>query len=444
MGKLGLYEDIREKLGFDENGDPTEEAFFQEYGIYNNQFDLEARGQINSFKWPCIFVEIGNIDYRDMFKGRQRGTVSLTFHIGLRIGGDHSKNAALIFAGIQDLQKRLHFVTSDQYNYLRLRERASDTWDKVVTWEVDYTVEIGDDDAYSEKDYQAVNDWALVLNAQIEEQLSSTITEDEAIIVNSDETYNEKAKGGTTHELPDITIYNSDEDDSITRPAAVDIILPEGFNAGGVPTGRKFYRPLIPENNGTSYASNDLVYNESQGVYDYTPPGDPADDMDLVDFYTTRGNNEFGSAWRFTGKTGGYYNHNTDTYHDLDGTTTTKAGAFPDDYMIDHHTGLGWHLLLETSANWTNQLAKVPLTKSGFNDFRMPHTFEVFSIKESNSGGDYYFKPLQAYGHSSTNNWICESFTPNTALGMQMRYYGMEVLNKGSNIQMLLVRNHYV
>lgn len=48
--------------------------------------------------------------------------------------------------------------------------------------------------------------------------------------------------------------------------------------------------------------------------------------------------NHFGSKWRFTGHTGGYYDRDTSQFKDVNGTVTTKSLAFPDGLFIDHFT----------------------------------------------------------------------------------------------------------
>ena len=48
--------------------------------------------------------------------------------------------------------------------------------------------------------------------------------------------------------------------------------------------------------------------------------------------------NHFGSKWRFTGSTGGYYDRDTSQFKDVAGTVTTKALAFPDYLVIDWKT----------------------------------------------------------------------------------------------------------
>jgi hypothetical protein len=48
--------------------------------------------------------------------------------------------------------------------------------------------------------------------------------------------------------------------------------------------------------------------------------------------------NHFGSKWRLTGVTGGYYDRDTSQFKDVNGTVTTKALAFPDYLVVDHFT----------------------------------------------------------------------------------------------------------
>jgi len=53
-----------------------------------------------------------------------------------------------------------------------------------------------------------------------------------------------------------------------------------------------------------------------------------------TDYYTLTRETFFGNNFRFTGKTGGYYDGSG--YYDLDGTPSTKASAFPDTMVLIH------------------------------------------------------------------------------------------------------------
>jgi hypothetical protein len=64
--------------------------------------------------------------------------------------------------------------------------------------------------------------------------------------------------------------------------------------------------------------------------------------------------NHFGSKWRLTGVTGGYYDRDTSQFKDVNGTVTSKVLAFPDYLVVDHFT-----------KDWDNNLLIYSITSSG-------------------------------------------------------------------------------
>ena len=144
--------------------------------------------------------------------------------------------------------------------------------------------------------------------------------------------------------------------------------------------------------------------------------------------------NVFGHKFRFTGSTGGYYDPETLSFYDSDGTVSTYASAFPSDYMIDNSTGLGW----QTSggiANFTfeNALANVAsLSHAGFDDWYLPNLNQLMSVTDYGynaplgSTGD--FNPIFTGGISNSTKW-----TSTTIKGLETRVWIVQVIGAVPN-----------
>lgn len=105
-------------------------------------------------------------------------------------------------------------------------------------------------------------------------------------------------------------------------------------------------------------------------------------------------NNEFGHRFRITGSGGGYYDHILAGYYDVDGISTTYALAFPNDYMIDHHTGLGWVNTVLTKQNFDNIFAQMnSYSNAGFSDYYVGNANENESIRNLGVQWAFYNQP---------------------------------------------------
>lgn len=91
--------------------------------------------------------------------------------------------------------------------------------------------------------------------------------------------------------------------------------------------------------------------------------------------------NVFGHDFLFTGTSGGYYDPDTTLYYDVDGNETTEALAFPNDLVVDHHTGFLWIRNAQGIKDWEDHLTDAyNTTVGGFSEFYVPSQTEMDSL----------------------------------------------------------------
>jgi hypothetical protein len=146
--------------------------------------------------------------------------------------------------------------------------------------------------------------------------------------------------------------------------------------------------------------------------------------------------NVFGHKFRFTGATGGYYDPETLSFHDSDGTISTYASAFPSDYMIDNSTGLGWQTLGAVAVfTFENALINVAsLSHAGFDDWFLPNLSQLTSVTDygynSPLGSTGDFNPIFTGGISNATKW-----TSTTIKGLETRAWALQIVGSyASNI----------
>jgi hypothetical protein len=110
-----------------------------------------------------------------------------------------------------------------------------------------------------------------------------------------------------------------------------------------------------------SYALYDAKWQFDNGQFQYTPPTNPATVASLASFLVLGENNQFGNTNRFT---------------DVNG-----LQVFPNDYRIDHYTGLGWTDISRGSFDFATSLSNAnSSTLFGYTDWRLPTMAELTSI----------------------------------------------------------------
>lgn len=164
---------------------------------------------------------------------------------------------------------------------------------------------------------------------------------------------------------------------------------------GGSGEGRIYLRP-DPTGQTTIYSTFDDGWKQANNADTYTPlASGVCMFLDPLKHFKTIPDNIFNHKFRWTGTTGGYWDPELVDYFDVDGISTTRALALPNDYVIDHHTGLGWKIT-DNGGNvtWQTSLTEISvLNFAGFTDWFLPNVKELHSIIDFS-----YINPLgQSY-----------------------------------------------
>jgi len=267
----------------------------------------------------------------------------------------------------------------------------------------------------------------------------------DATYENSDQSFTQDISPGVTFVAPDVTHIDTDGTPIPTPANNVFVCTP-----GVIPLGIYYFRPPIKSQN-ISYALHDDAWQVQNGIRNYLGPTNPVQ-FALLDhnathpFTTLLNNNTFGNLFRFTGSTGGYQDINKD-YFDKDGVATTEALAFPDDYVVDNYTGLGWTRFSQGNDSWNNHLVNADgLILAGFDDWFMPDYETIFSI--SNHDLTELSGVSSVFGYSPFNqvgSGIMSSTTAGDSTTTMMRTAAYDVgkISKAGNNPAFFYRNHF-
>lgn len=149
--------------------------------------------------------------------------------------------------------------------------------------------------------------------------------------------------------------------------------------------------PCRPKRTGmtVSYITYDSAWQDDNGAYDYSGDATTGNPMILSDFWNLRNTNSFGHYKRFTNVSGGYWDETTNTYHESDGTTSTKSAIFGE-YAIDWHTFIGWATTIQGVKNFTSHVnTAATFEVAGFSGFRMANMAEHLTLCEGGGGGTW-------------------------------------------------------
>jgi hypothetical protein len=249
---------------------------------------------------------------------------------------------------------------------------------------------------------------------------------DASVTVNSS-AFDTVAAGGTL----DVPVEYENGTPVGTITAGV-VVIPNPVTASDI----YYRRPLYSQKNSytvagaldNAAASYDEGWHLRNGSYDYTPPAYPtafmALDFTASDPYVTlASNNSFGNTNRFTA---------------ADGTQT-----FPDSYVVDNLTGLGWWADEANGLDqWVDHLSySATAAEGGHSDWRIPTNDEYKSIIwENGSGwnGTYFSGVTQSTFWTATTN---PDLTTQAIQVFASKYF-TRTLKTGSAYT-LLVRNHF-
>jgi hypothetical protein len=158
--------------------------------------------------------------------------------------------------------------------------------------------------------------------------------------------------------------------------------------------------------------------------------------------------NVFGHKFRFTGQTGGYYDPETLQFYDVTGSAVTRADVFPDEYMIDNHTGLGWFIYGGiTNYTWYNALTVIAgMTEAGYSDYFMPNVNELNSVVDfgyTNTLG-ISSNPIFSNRLSNGNKWTSSTYLGAITRGWYMQTTGIRTQTpKTTTMRYFACRYHF-
>lgn len=200
----------------------------------------------------------------------------------------------------------------------------------------------------------------------------------------------------------------------------------------------RVYRPPLPSGQYSIFRTGDEGTQIQAGTYNYNPFAGTLVDLDKSNaawFTTLTTNNTFGNPDRFTNDVGG---------QETDGT----GGSTPD-YIIDHYTGLGWYIALNTPTNWNAQIDAAALITTAapafHSDFRMPNKPEGESIADSSISLTVFDYP--PFNLNLVNGmWTSTTFATSTGRAYQLSQNGDTGLQLKSSVNgnLVAVRNHFV
>ena len=281
----------------------------------------------------------------------------------------------------------------------------------------------------------------------------------DSIISNSDDTYSVALEAQDTLELPDITHTQTDGSSEIL-PAQTPLVCDPASPASNQVNGAS--KTDIPAGGSKDfqieYANGDPVVvvqiSDSATLFQGTVPTPPAiitsnvintgqetvyrtgDDGDrfsngdyssvnmanLSDYYTLSEVNEWGHFKRLTGDTGGYMDENTGNFFDVNGVSTTKLGAFPNEILRDYCTRRRWFLRRSAARSW-NDCVTLTLTESrgGETGWFCPNRSEYESLSSANSKSPSYIDN-RLFNWSVQNMW-CSTTEKNISTN-SLRYNG--------------------
>lgn len=262
-----------------------------------------------------------------------------------------------------------------------------------------------------------------------------------ASVSNSDDTYSATVASGSTLELPDITVTQTDgstetvpaqTDVTCDSPEAASVTL-QGNSLVDIPGGQiKSMTIRDQDDNLLTIATDTDTANTFEGTITLDTPkatgqtqksgadnsylsGDEANDPNGIgaDFFTLDDNNVFNNLYRFTGTTGG----GTDgtSYFDVNGSPTTKALAFPNDIMLVHSEDnqkadsiLAIRFARISADSMTNFMAAQPFTYDGYSDWKLWTLKQLFTVAKTGTdpAGWFNYKPFDfPYTGASDRVW---------------------------------------
>jgi hypothetical protein len=246
-------------------------------------------------------------------------------------------------------------------------------------------------------------------------------------IFNTDESFDQTITEDT--ELSDITVG-----DSLTSPSNVNVGVDDWDKMVSVAGGIGYNYPFATGQE-EIYLTGDDAWVETNiftAAVRLANGLKPKNWLAVGSFTTLVNNNAFGNLNRFTDDQG---NQN------YDGTLGST-----NNYAIDHMTGIGWYLVVQTGA-WTSQIpAAVALTVGAYSNFFIPDIEKLYTIINKSSTNGYNYSPFNKNGTPILIGWLTSTTWPQTTTSILVCTINGQITNlsKGSGLnRAFYCRKHY-
>lgn len=393
-GIEGVFELVSSKI--------KAQGYFKSFDLWRDQLSSESQGK-KTLGFPAVFIQFSDVEWQAAYNMDQKGDLNFTLHIGIK---NLEQDTGKVFEAHRKIHEALHGAKNSYTQLLRKSTNQDFNIDKVDTWQVKFYAKILDENANNMKDYVELESWSVETTPEIEEDGDAAgVMMGGVRVKNTDESFDQVLDLGVEHTFPDVKIYDSTEENFITKPSNVDVVLPSGFNSDGLRVGIEYFKPRY-SGNPVSYATGDAAYWANLGKY--KPVGLPKPQLhptlDLTTDLTAMtllDNNVFGNKSRFTDTQGGQdYGSNNNI-------------------VLDHLTG---KMIVSMSPNydtntrdWATWLGIIHAwSYGGFGDWRMPTDSECQSYTLMRYANDHIY-PLahipNAQDHFVSNTHNYPAFT---------------------------------
>lgn len=307
----------------------------------------EADGQINSFFWgeqirawtenEVVYPLMAAFYPSGQFLPNQTD-IQLNIAVFDLTYDDPNVNFNDVESDTLQIVRRVYQVMNASPRWKRLGKVVSASFDKVIDFAHDKVTGHGMILTFRLRDDYGICGLPI-FNYDFDVDVPTPVDCNPARVVNTSLTYDTEVASGGFLELPNVSfiVRNSE----LTQILSADV--PAVTNITG-------YLPdiTITDSDGSPVAypsGKDFTCTPAQEPFtvakvlmtgqtnDYAEPGADVNRGRLVGFFTVDYIHEFGHAFRFCGKTGGY--SDGVGYFDINGVTTSRALAFPDSTVLD-------------------------------------------------------------------------------------------------------------
>ena len=470
--KKQLYLDIVTRLKTILNDDETPAPVFKHFDLWNRQ--VEFMEQETPFEFPAVFIEFMPHNWETMGKRRLQSDIRIRLHIVTRWfaqTADYSPDSAEALEYLDLVNKVTACLQgadmTDSNAFVRVSSIPNHNHVGLLDSVEEYMTRITDDSAVKKLEEVTV---APVVYADNQEPpppppplqatyriewIDGELISEGSILVPDpghkliqidrpicpDATYDLKDSGG------DLILS-----DSIVAGEHEDIVAPDA-NYSLIVNGNPVESGVIKSNK-----QRDIIYDHSGGGGGNTMPmktGQITTQMGDDDGETQRGRetnwftlsspNPFGNYSRFTGLTGGYYDHVQHVYRLSDGEEVPEESAFPENIVIDwahcnmvNQQVMGWWRRdNESDVNLAQAIqtaSKIEI--GGFANWHVPNKTEIQTIVNDEYLELCYIEEFKYVWEQrslwTTTQSLLYAFSPSCIVLMGNWLYGADINNNTS------------